>query len=87
MSNSSTLFSQFSNGKITVNEFAVMVAVATKANGGNIVSDVTTTEIAEDLQNNLSRHAVARALRNLQKKNFLDWRTANGRIGSTIVVR
>ena len=87
MSNSNNLISQFTNGNLTINEFAVMVAVATKANGGNTVSDVTTTEIAEDLQGGLRRNAVARALRNLQKKNFINWQTANGRTGSTIVVR
>jgi DNA-binding MarR family transcriptional regulator len=82
------IFTQFLNGDLTVNEFAVLVAVSTKAGSGRVVNDVTTIDIAQGLRNNLSRHAVARALRSLQKKQFLNWNTRalNGR-ASTIVVR
>lgn len=86
MGTPSNIFTQFNSGKVTVNEFAVYVAVNTKAFNG-VVNDVTTTEIASDLRNGLSRHAVARALRSLQRKNMLNWQTALGRTGSTITVR
>ncbi len=87
MSNSSNLFAQFSNGKLTTNEFAVMVAVSTMANDNNVVDQVTSTEIAENLHGNISRHAVLRALRNLQKKDFIHWHTSPRSADSYIEVR
>jgi MarR-like DNA-binding transcriptional regulator SgrR of sgrS sRNA len=87
MATVNNIFTQFLKGDVTVNEFAVVVAVAAKAGTGNSVT-TTTIDIADGLRNGLSRHAVARALRSLQKKQLLNWntRSGNGHL-STIVVR
>jgi DNA-binding MarR family transcriptional regulator len=73
------IINQFFNGNLNVNEFAVLVAVSTKAGTSNVVN-TTSTEIASGLRGGLSRHAVARALRSLHKKQFLYWHPlSNGR--------
>lgn len=80
------LVKQFLNGELSVNEFTVLVAVNSKADKTGAVK-ATTTEIADGLNNSLSRHAVARALRNLQDKNLLTWQTNTFDSRSTIYVR
>lgn len=85
---STNIFKQFLNGSLTVNEFAVFTVVNTKAGKQSVLAGTTTTQIAEALNNGLSRHAVARALRNLQRKQFIDWQTQGIGGGlSTITVR
>jgi hypothetical protein len=72
------------NGQITTNEFAVLTVVRAGASSGRL--NASTTQIADSLNGELSRHAVARALRSLQKRNWLSWNTGTGQRNSTIVV-
>jgi len=64
----------FLDGKLSVNEYTVLVAVSAKAAGHS--ATVSATEISNSLRGDLSRHAVARALRNLQRDNWLTWNTS-----------
>jgi len=81
-----TLFQSLRSGDLTPNEFAVAVAVQALANGQRTVS--TSTPQISSLLNGLSRHAVARALRNLEKKSIINWQTTRVDGGcSTIMVR
>lgn len=82
---SQTLFQSFREGNVTPQEFAVMVAVQALANGSSRIT-ASATEISEALNGNLSRHAVARALRNLQDDGWISWRTSGVNRTSTIVV-
>lgn len=74
----------FVNGKMSVNEFTVYVAVTAKANGSSVTASAT--EISDSLRGDLSRHAVARALRNLQSDGWLSWQTGGSNRTSTIQV-
>ena len=74
----------FLDGKLTVNEYTVLVAVQAKADGYSVTASAT--DISNSLRGDLSRHAVARALRNLQRDNWLTWRTAGINRTSTIQV-
>jgi len=80
-----SLFQSFRNGNLTPQEFAVMVAILGLANGQRNVT-ASATEISEALYGNLSRHAVARAIRNLQSDGWLSWKTSGINRTSTIVV-
>ena len=84
MQSKSTPFQAFINGKLTPNEFAVLVTVQANANGKNLT--VSATEISNQLNGNLSRHAVARALRNLQDEGWISWQTRGVNRTSTITV-
>lgn len=77
------IISKLTSGELSVNEFAVYVAVRAKSNKGTV--NTTTTQISQDLNNSLSRHAVARSLRKLQKKNLVTWSTTRGGV-STVVI-
>jgi hypothetical protein len=74
----------FIDGQLSVNEYTVLVAVLAKAEGRS--TTVSATEISNSLRGDLSRHAVARALRNLQRDNWLTWKTAGVNRTSTIQV-
>jgi hypothetical protein len=66
--------SAFMNGNLTVNEFTVYVAVQAKSDfTGTVIASAT--EISDSLRGALSRHAVARAIRNLQRDKWLTWET------------
>ena len=80
----STPFQAFVNGQLTPNEFAVLVTVQANANGNSLTASAT--EISNRLNGNLSRHAVARALRNLQDEGWLSWQTRGVNRTSTITV-
>ena len=84
MQSKSTPFQAFINGKLTPNEFAVLVTVQANANGKNLTASAT--EISGRLNGNLSRHAVARALRNLQDEGWISWQTRGINRTSTITV-
>jgi hypothetical protein len=84
-SQQSSVFQSFRNGALTPQEFAVMVTVQALANGSRSLS-ASTTKISAALNGNLSRHAVARALRNLQRDNWLTWNTSGGSRNSVIAV-
>jgi hypothetical protein len=84
MQSKSTPFQAFINGKLTPNEFAVLVTVQANANGKNLTASAT--EISNQLNGNLSRHAVARALRNLQDEGWISWQTRGINRTSTITV-
>ena len=84
MQSKSTPFQAFINGKLTPNEFAVLVTVQANANGKNLTASAT--EISNQLNGNLSRHAVARALRNLQDEGWISWQTRGVNRTSTITV-
>lgn len=85
MKSQSQLFQSFRNGNLTPQEFAVMVAVQGIANGQPSIT-ASATEISDAIYGNLSRHAVARALRNLQNDGWLSWQTSGVNRTSTIVV-
>ena len=68
-----TPFQAFINGKLTPNEFAVLVIVQADAKGNSLTA--SSTDISNRLNGTLSRHAVARALRNLQEAGWLSWQT------------
>jgi MarR-like DNA-binding transcriptional regulator SgrR of sgrS sRNA len=72
----STPFTAFINGQLTPNEFAVLITVQANANGNRL--NTSSTEISNRLNGTLSRHAVARALRNLQDNGWLSWQTRTG---------
>ena len=71
-----SLFQSIRTGALTPQEFAVMVTVQALANGGRSIT-TTTTSISAALNGSLSRHAVARALRNLETDNWLTWDTTS----------
>ena len=78
----SPLIQSLNNGDLTPNEFAVLVAGQALANGSKTLT-ASTTALSKVL-NGLSRHAVARALRNLENEGWLTWDT-NGGSSSKIV--
>jgi MarR-like DNA-binding transcriptional regulator SgrR of sgrS sRNA len=82
---SNNIIEKFKQGIINPNEFAVYVALCTQADKGKV--QTSAPEIAERLGGTLSRHAVARSLRSLQKKKFINWQAGQGRIASTISLR
>lgn len=84
MKSQSTPFKAFINGELTPNEFAVLITTQANASGNNLTASAT--EISSYLHGNLSRHAVARALRNLQDKGWLSWRTRGINRTSAIMV-
>lgn len=75
----------FLDGKLSVNEFTVLVAVQAKT-GVNSTITTSATSISDSLRGDLSRHAVARALRNLQRDNWIVWNTKGNNRTSTIFV-
>lgn len=75
----------FIDGNMTVNEYTVLVAVQAKSNDNGEVT-TSASEISNSLRGELSRHAVARALRNLQKDNWLKWNTKGTSRTATITV-
>ncbi len=77
-------FRSFLDGDLSVNEFAVLTALLSRTNGNAGAIKTTAPEISTTFRGELSRHAVARALRNLQKDNWLTW-SISGR-NSTITV-
>ena len=79
-----TPFQAFINGSLTPNEFAVLVTIQANAKGNTLTA--SSTDISNRLNGGLSRHAVARALRNLQRDNWLTWDTSGGSRNSTISV-
>jgi hypothetical protein len=83
-SKSTTPFKALVNGQLTPNEFAVLIAVQTNAYGNTLTASAT--EISSRLNGNLSRHAVARALRNLQDGGWLSWQTRGINRTSTITM-
>jgi hypothetical protein len=86
MSNRNAL-NQFLNGDLTVNEFTVYVAVSALADQYSTRTLSTTTpQLVSRLGNSLSRHAVARSLRNLQNKEMINWNTNTGSRYSQIEV-
>lgn len=82
---SQSAFQSFRNGGLTAQEFAVIVAVQALANGTSRLT-ASATAISEALNGNLSRHAVARALRNLEDDGWISWKTSGINRTSTIVV-
>ena len=85
MKSQSTPFQAFVNGQLTPNEFAVLVTIQASANGKKSIT-ASATEISNRLNGDLSRHAVARALRNLQDEGWLSWQTRGVNRTSTITV-
>lgn len=79
-----TPFKAFINGKLTPNEFAVLVIVQANAKGSTLTA--STTEISNQLNGNLSRHAVARALRNLRDNGWLSWQTRAANSSRTSII-
>lgn len=80
----STPFQALVNGELTPNEFAVLVAV--QANADKNVLTASAAKISNQLNGNLSRHAVRRALRNLQNNGWILWQTSGTNQPSTIVM-
>lgn len=77
--------SAFLNGDLSVNELVVFTAVQAKTDFTGSVT-ASATEISNSLDGDLSRHAVARALRNLQSDGWLSWQTGGASRTSTIQV-